>query len=95
MFLFSWTPACPSAWTSFHGGDLAFCFLAGDLEASQIHNTERECAHTVAPSDTSMSHDDLGKLVFIDLQVRGSLHHASSISDEQLAHFPCYLFVLQ
>lgn len=50
MFLFSWIPARPSAWSSFYGVDLAFCILAGALEASQIFSTERQNEHTEAPS---------------------------------------------
>lgn len=50
MFLFSWIPARPSAWSSFYGVDLAFCMLAGALEASQIFSTERQNEHTEAPS---------------------------------------------
>ena len=69
MFLSSWTPACPSAWSAFQGGVLAFCILAGALEASQIYNTEREYEHTEAPSETTLSRDELGILAYLDLQV--------------------------
>lgn len=70
MFLFSWIPACPSAWSSFQGGDLAFCILAGALEASQIYNTEREYEHTQRPHQkTATSHDELGILASSHLQV--------------------------
>lgn len=69
MFLFSWTPACLSAWSCFQDGDLAFCILAGALEASQIYNTEREHEHTEAPLETAMPHDELCMLAFLDLQV--------------------------
>lgn len=60
MFLFSWTPVRPSPQSSFQDGDLAFCILAGALESSQIHNTEREQEHTEAPSEATVSHDELG-----------------------------------
>ncbi len=55
--------------SSFQGGDLAFCILAGALEASQIYNTEREYEYTEAPLETTMSHDELGILAFLDLHV--------------------------
>lgn len=38
---FPWTPLVPLL-TALHGNDLAFCVLAGTLDASQICNTERE-----------------------------------------------------
>lgn len=97
MFLSSWTPARPSPWSSFQGGDLAFCILAGALESSQIHNTEREYEHTEAPSEAAVSHDELGILAY---KWGVLLHNDSSLSNTNIRKRPqillqiafCHLF---
>lgn len=64
MFVFSWT------WLGalFKAAFLVFCVLAGGLEASQIYNTGKH-EYTEAPSETTISHDELGMLLFLYLQV--------------------------